>query len=1515
MIKVRELKIHRIKSIIAQIGGLVQDKRMTGMGWLKVFVYVCCDVYGVAGDEIRSVFNTLCRECGVSNTPVQNWKLVGKSGAKFKEDQEEEYRRVRAWVVAGDFKPLMEEIVGAGRKHRGSVNVQKRAVVTSADGWCTVVGKSWWREAAEKCKLVVWGVHEAWYTEIDVKRECMRVGMDGNKFKVRRVGRDKGRRVEIACETEGIREDSFEKVRNGLREFGWRVVKGRSFQERETVRKARGAPRAVEVALRNYYDILSLIEEEEAKGRELGDLLEGARQDEGRGKGNESKRKEKAQREKCGLGKESKDRKDREGVYPSMRVGTWNVCGIGNKWDQLTQVMERREVDILGVTEHHMRKDESHKMGPNNKYVWFGKVSDEVLATGRRGAQGVGFLVHSRVVDLVSIVDNGEGRFKSRHMWLKVRCNGNSNVFFGVVYMPVDNSADVAKVELLEEIRAQRSRLSVHGEVFILGDFNARVGVSDAESGTVIGAFGEVERNRSGRILIEWLRREGMVIFNGRDVKKGVEFTRVDYRSKSVLDYVIGSKRALNEGVVQEIVVAQEKEDFIGSDHRMVYAVVRIGVQRVDRSVSREVWKIRNLRERQKGEKGVVENEMAVEIRKCMSEWCDRVRSGGGCSDVNETFAKWKSSFEQVCTRVVGKKKVFVRKGVKKTSGLLKKLYDIRNIVRKEAEVAGNGKLFETASGISEKIKSMVMRRNRGRWRSFCEGLQEEKMGSREFFASLKKVLGSSKQAVSGIRNSEGEVVNNSGEVRSVWRDFFEVLGRDTSAGRFDEDFKNRVEKEIIEIEKESKDVFVEELDGPISTAEISEQLKVLKSWKAGGLDGFRNELLKLCNSKEGLGMLAVLLNEIWDKECLPDEMAIGRIVTLFKGGDVYDCGDYRGISLLSVVYKLFSAILNRRLTRYCEKNGILEEEQGGFREDRGCIDQVFSLYSIVGERMGDGKDTFMCFIDIKKAYDKVWRDGLWRCLAEYGVKGKMWRMLRAIYASSKATVLVDGSDSEVFDIELGVRQGDVISPLLFSIFFNGLIKDLKEKGIGVEVQRRLICGLWYADDTSLLTGSKRELSLALRCVDDFFFKWRLEANAKKSGVMIVAGGEEESEDDEEPFLLGGEIVPVVERYKYLGIWFNKSWTWEDHIEHVLRKMDELVNQVEHRFWKNRAVDVRSKMIAWKSIFRPVMEYGAEVWWPGASDLEKFERLQKKVCKWSLGCAITTIDEIVLGELGVPTVESRFSRAKVAWAGVLECMDRKRIAGLCKDLVVKGRGKRMSWRRVVEKNLQGLDIEAQFQELFFVEEREERAAMVKGWKAIVKGAVGIREIQLWRERACVKVKADLYLQIKDVPRLEEYLFAEDFMQGGQLRFKLRSGSIILNQEKGRRSECFQDRMCEACDGGVEESVLHFLFECPAYEEERDKFSKRLGECCVLHDMENVLQQWSSEDMVCRAKLVLSDCFIAKSRLKENTHEVTRQIRIISNHFLNAIWDARKHILFSDLVYASGAQKPRSGSAS
>ena len=164
--------------------------------------------------------------------------------------------------------------------------------------------------------------------------------------------------------------------------------------------------------------------------------------------------------------------------------------------------------------------------------------------------------------------------------------------------------------------------------------------------------------------------------------------------------------------------------------------------------------------------------------------------------------------------------------------------------------------------------------------------------------------------------------------------------------------------------------------DKEIEESEIVRCINKLKNNKTGGSDGIVSELLKY----GGVGMvkmLGKLYALIWKEECVPMKWREGLIVSLFKKGDKEDPGNYRGITLLSVVGKVFCKILNDRLVQYLDKSIKSHEGQAGFRAGRCCIDNIFTLNELIQGRLKEGKKTFSFFLDIQKAYDSVWRNGL----------------------------------------------------------------------------------------------------------------------------------------------------------------------------------------------------------------------------------------------------------------------------------------------------------------------------------------------------------------------------------------------------------------------------------------------------------------------------------------------------------------------------------------------------------
>ena len=160
--------------------------------------------------------------------------------------------------------------------------------------------------------------------------------------------------------------------------------------------------------------------------------------------------------------------------------------------------------------------------------------------------------------------------------------------------------------------------------------------------------------------------------------------------------------------------------------------------------------------------------------------------------------------------------------------------------------------------------------------------------------------------------------------------------------------------------------------------------------------------------------------------------------------------------------------------------------------------DLIFQLREIILTRKSRGQCTLATFIDARKAYDTVWREGNYVRLWDMGVRGKLWRQLQAMSADPKSKVRLPFGETEYFHISRGVAQGAVESPFLYACFINALADELKQKGLGIVIAGRRIPLLMYADDIVFLASSVNELREMNKCVTEFARRNRYQLNCGK---------------------------------------------------------------------------------------------------------------------------------------------------------------------------------------------------------------------------------------------------------------------------------------------------------------------------------------------------------------------------------------------------------------------------------
>ena len=179
------------------------------------------------------------------------------------------------------------------------------------------------------------------------------------------------------------------------------------------------------------------------------------------------------------------------------------------------------------------------------------------------------------------------------------------------------------------------------------------------------------------------------------------------------------------------------------------------------------------------------------------------------------------------------------------------------------------------------------------------------------------------------------------------------------------------------------------EINVPISEQEVRVAINQLNNNKSAGIDNVKNEHIK-CTSSLMIPIYTKLFNIIFDTALIPDSWTIGVIKPIYKKGDPTLPENYRPITLLSCLGKLFTSVINNRLKKYSEKYNIIEQVQAGFRQNHSTSDNLFIIKSLIDIAKANKLKLFSCFIDFKQAFDTVWRSGLWHKLSDCNINGNV---------------------------------------------------------------------------------------------------------------------------------------------------------------------------------------------------------------------------------------------------------------------------------------------------------------------------------------------------------------------------------------------------------------------------------------------------------------------------------------------------------------------------------------------
>lgn len=392
-------------------------------------------------------------------------------------------------------------------------------------------------------------------------------------------------------------------------------------------------------------------------------------------------------------------------------------------------------------------------------------------------------------------------------------------------------------------------------------------------------------------------------------------------------------------------------------------------------------------------------------------------------------------------------------------------------------------------------------------------------------------------------------------------------------------------------------------LDAVVTLEELKNVLARLKNNKAPGSDRIGYEFFKGA-SDIFLNKVVYLFNLIMVKKEVPDAFKKTIISPLYKKGNVNDPSNYRAISLTDAIAKIFSGILLQRLISFIEEYKLLSECQAGFRPGYSTIDHIFTVTNVIKLYKIRKKKLYAFFIDLKSAFDWIDRNALIYKLNEFGLSYQFISIIRDLYRDTRACVWNGNILSEDFQTVMGLKQGCLLSPILFALFIDDVTKILPG---GINIAGLIIKILLYADDMVIFAETSESLQLMINKIGEYFDRWNLSVNLEKSKIMVFRGGGRLAST--EKWFFKRQKIEVVKEYKYLGVVLTPHMSWSNHMNQKYSQAAMALNLTWWSVLGNQNIAHSVKYNIFNTVMRSIMCYAAQVW--GYEYFDTVEKLQR----------------------------------------------------------------------------------------------------------------------------------------------------------------------------------------------------------------------------------------------------------------------------------------------------------------
>jgi hypothetical protein len=602
---------------------------------------------------------------------------------------------------------------------------------------------------------------------------------------------------------------------------------------------------------------------------------------------------------------------------------------------------------------------------------------------------------------------------------------------------------------------------------------------------------------------------------------------------------------------------------------------------------------------------------------------------------------------------------------------------------------------------------------------------------------------------------------------------------------------------------KNNQNISNDLLNAPINYDEIRKGVYSAKDNKAVGLDNLPYEIFKQSTS---IYILCSLFNLFFQAGIMPS-IWLKAIVKPLPKGSMTDARiplQYRGICLLSTVNKLYTHVLNQRLSSFSEENGLFVEEQNGFRKGRSCEEHIFSLSNIIEHQLNQNQHAYVAFIDMEKAFDKVNRNLLLYRLMSLGIDGKMFNSIKALYSNNEYCMQLNNEFTDWFDVNIGVRQGDSMSSTLFALYINDLAVKIKELNMGISIGEVIISMLLFADDLVLIADSEENLQKMLDFTYEWCLKWRAKVNCNKTKVVDFKPKGEPTTSFR--FKIGNNDIDIVQHYKYLGIIFDEYL----HFDIASKTLAGAAGRALGKLWSIykgfNGLGYSSYTKLYESYVDSVMLYSSGAWY--LKEHSCCNVLQNRAIRGFLGVHRFAPNLAIHGDMGWYSMSIKRKVSIIRLWNRIITMSNDRLPKILLDYNhCNGKGK---WCKNVKEIFTNTGNEQRYFDKYVGNISEIRSILFN------------IEKEKWSSEIQVKPKLRSYVNFKYDYGTETYVKSMLSKRRRSIMAQFRSGILPLKIETGRYTNTkIQDRLCDACDARELEDEFHFLIQCPLYAEERE----------------------------------------------------------------------------------------------